>query len=53
MDHQVKEASDFPLMVARTQVKKEVYVKILREGENVPFRVTVTEMPEEPEEKTG
>lgn len=50
---QVKEANDFPLMVARTQVNKEVHVKVLREGKNVPFRVTVTQMPEEPEEKTG
>jgi len=50
---QVKEASDFPLMVARTQVNKEVQVKVLREGKNVPFSVTVGEMPEEPERKIG
>ena len=50
---QVKEANDFPLMVARTQVNREVQVKVLREGKNVPFRVTVGEMPEEPERKIG
>jgi serine protease Do len=50
---QVKEANDFPLMVARTQVNREVQVKVLREGKNVPFRVTVGEMPEEPKEKIG
>ena len=50
---QVKEANDFPLMVARTQVNREVQVKVLREGKNVPFRVTVGEMPEAPEEKIG
>jgi serine protease Do len=50
---QVKEANDFPLMVARTQVNKEVHVKVLREGKNVPFRVTVGEMPEAPEGKIG
>jgi serine protease Do len=50
---QVKEANDFPLMVARTQVNKEVQVKVLREGKNVPLRVTVAEMPEAPEEKIG
>ena len=50
---QVKEANDFPLMVARTQVNKEVQMKVLREGKNVPFRVTVGEMPEAPEEKIG
>jgi serine protease Do len=49
----VKEANDFPLMVARTQVNKEVQMKVLREGKNVPFRVTVAEMPEAPEEKIG
>jgi serine protease Do len=50
---QVKEANDFPLMVARTQVKKEVQIKVLREGKNLPFSVTVGEMPEAPEEKIG
>jgi serine protease Do len=50
---QVKEANDFPLMVARTQVNKEVQVKVLREGKGVPSRVTVAEMPEEPEGKIG
>ena len=50
---QVKEANDFPLMVARTQVNKEVRVKVLREGKDLPFRVTVGEMPEAPEEKIG
>jgi len=50
---QVKEANDFPLMVARTQVNREVQVKVVREGKNVPFRVTVGEMPEAPEEKIG
>lgn len=50
---QVKEANDFPLMVARTQVNREVQVKALREGKNVPFKVTVGEMPEAPEEKIG
>jgi serine protease Do len=50
---QVKEANDFPLMVARTQVNKEVRVKVLREGKNLPFSVTVGEMPEAPEEKIG
>jgi serine protease Do len=50
---QVKEANDFPLMVARTQVNREVQVKVLRGGKNVPFRVTVGEMPEAPEEKIG
>jgi serine protease Do len=50
---QVKEANDFPLMVARTQVNREVQLKVLREGKNVPFRVTVAEMPEAPEEKIG
>jgi len=50
---QVKEANDFPLMVARTQVNKEVQVKVVREGKNVPFRVTVSEMPEAPEGKIG
>jgi serine protease Do len=50
---QVKEANDFPLMVARTQVNREVQVKVLREGKNVPFRVTVGEMPEAPEGKLG
>jgi serine protease Do len=51
--HQVKEANDFPLLVARTQVNKEVQVKVLREGKNIPFRVTVAQMPEEPDRKTG
>jgi serine protease Do len=50
---QVTEAHDFPLMVARTQVNKEVHVKVLREGKNVPFKVTVGEMPEAPEGKIG
>jgi len=50
---QVKEANDFPLMVARTPVNREVQVKVVREGKNVPFRVTVGEMPEAPEEKIG
>ena len=50
---QVKEANDFPLMVARTQVNKEVGMKVLREGKNFPFKVTVAEMPEAPEEKIG
>ena len=50
---QVKEANDFPLMVARTQVNKEVQMKVLREGKNLPFSVTVGEMPEAPEEKIG
>jgi serine protease Do len=50
---QVKEANDFPLMVARTQVNKEVQVKVLREGKDVPSRVTVGEMPEAPEKKIG
>jgi serine protease Do len=50
---QVKEANDFPLMVARTQVNKEVRLKVLREGKDLPFRVTVGEMPEAPEEKIG
>src|SRR5262245_48740060 len=50
---QVKEANDFPLMVARTPVNREVQVKVVREGKNVPFRVTVREMPEAPEEKIG
>jgi serine protease Do len=50
---QVKEANDFPLMVARTQVNKEVRVKVLREGKDVPSRVTVGEMPEAPEGKIG
>jgi serine protease Do len=49
----IKEAHDFPLMVARTKVNKEVQMKVLRDGQNVPFRVTVAEMPEEPEEKIG
>jgi hypothetical protein len=40
-------------MVARTQVNREVQVKVLREGKNVPFKVTVAEMPEAPEEKIG
>jgi serine protease Do len=51
--HQVKEANDFPLLVARTQVNKEVQVKVLREGKNIPFRVTIAQMPEEPDRKTG
>ena len=50
---QVNEANSFPLMVARTQVNKEVRMKVLREGKDVPFRVTVGEMPEAPEEKIG
>jgi len=50
---QVKEANDFPLMVARTQVNKEVQMKVLREGKDLPFRVTVGEMPEAPEGKIG
>jgi serine protease Do len=50
---QVKEANDFPLMVARTQVNKAVQMKVLREGKNLPFSVTVGEMPEAPEEKIG
>jgi serine protease Do len=50
---QVKQANDFPLMVARTQVNKEVRVKLLREGKDVPSRVTVGEMPEAPEKKIG
>jgi serine protease Do len=50
---QVKEANDFPLMVARTQVNREVQVKVLREGKNVSFRVTVGEMPEAREDKIG
>ena len=40
-------------MVARTQVNKEVQMKVLREGKNLPFSVTVGEMPEEPERKIG
>jgi len=40
-------------MVARTQVNKEVQVKVLREGKNVPFRVTIGEMPEAPEREIG
>jgi len=50
---QVKEANDFPLMVARTQVNKEVQMKVLRDGKNLPFSVTVGEMPEATEEKIG
>jgi serine protease Do len=50
---QVTAAHDFPLMVARTQVNKEVQVKVLREGENVPFKVTVGEMPEAAEGEIG
>jgi serine protease Do len=50
---QVKEANDFPLMVARTQVNKEVEMKVLREGKGLPFSVTVGEMPEAPGEKIG
>jgi serine protease Do len=48
---QVKEANDFPLMVARTQMNKEVKMKVLREGKGLPFSVTVGEMPEAPGEK--
>src|SRR6266478_1262347 len=50
---QVKEANDFPLMVARTQVNREVQVKVLREGKNVPFRVTIGEMPDAPARLIG
>jgi serine protease Do len=50
---QVKQANDFPLMVARTQLNKEVQMKVLREGKNLPFSVTVGEMPEAPEGKIG
>jgi len=50
---QVNEANDFPLMVARTRVNKEVQVKVVREGKNVPFRVIITEMPETQEREIG
>ncbi len=50
---QVKEANDFPLMVARTQVNKRVEMKVLREGKGLPFSVTVGEMPDAPGEKIG
>ena len=33
---QVKEANDFPLMVARTQVNKEVQMKVLEKGKIFP-----------------
>jgi serine protease Do len=50
---QVNEANDFPLMVARTRVNKEVQVKVVREGKNVPFMVIITEMPETQEREIG
>jgi serine protease Do len=50
---QVAEANEFPLMVARTQVSKEVQMKVLREGKNLSCRVTVGKMPEAPEGEIG
>jgi serine protease Do len=41
---EIKEMNDLPIIVAGTPVGKTVEVKILREGKEVPLKVTVAEM---------
>jgi serine protease Do len=43
---EIKEANDFPLMVARTAVDQKVQMKILRERKEFPVTVTVGELRE-------
>lgn len=43
---EIKEAGDLPILVARTQVDKEVRVKVLREAKEATLAVTVRELKE-------
>ena len=43
---EIKEANDFPIMVARTAVDKEIQMKVLRERKELPVTVTVGELKE-------
>jgi serine protease Do len=42
--HQVKNANDFPLMVARTPVNKNVQMKVFRETKEMAMSITVGEL---------
>lgn len=43
---EIQEAGDLPILVARTQIDKEVRVKVLREAKEVTLAVTVRELKE-------
>jgi serine protease Do len=45
---EVKEAGDFPIMVARTPVRKKVDVKVLRERNELRLAMTIGELQEPP-----
>jgi serine protease Do len=44
----IKQAGDFPLLVARTAAEKKVGVKILRDNKEIPLEVTIGELSEKP-----
>jgi serine protease Do len=44
---EIKEANDFPILVARTAVEKQVRVKVLRDEKEIPLSVTIGELNED------
>jgi serine protease Do len=54
---EIKAASDFPILVARTAIDKKVSVKILRDEKEIPLSVTIGELNEDqigaPKRKAG
>jgi serine protease Do len=44
---EIKEANDFPILVARTAVEKQVRVKVLRNEKEIPLSVTIGELNED------
>ena len=41
---QVKDANEFPLMVARTPVNKDVHMKVFREKKEIAMTMTIGEL---------
>jgi len=54
---EIKEANDFPILVARTAVEKQVRVKVLRDEKEIPLSVTIGQLNEDqigaPKRKAG
>lgn len=44
--HQIKDAKDLPLIIARAPVNKKAQLKILRDNKQLSLNVTIGELPE-------
>ena len=49
--HRIRDAKELPLLVARTPVKKNVTMKLLREKKELALSVTIAELRERSEER--